>query len=96
MTVVIDEALRELAESYRTNNMEEPLIEAEREITWEELCEYRKLLHELNYMKALAKLEKIKRMSKEKFSSIQEWEEVDDYRILLNKIDMEKHGKGRS
>lgn len=61
MTVLVDEAIRELAESYRTDNLEEPQMEVERDITWEELCEYRKLLDEINYMKALRRLEKIKK-----------------------------------
>jgi hypothetical protein len=60
MTVLVDEAMRELAESYRTDNPEESAIQAEREIAWEELCEYRKLLDELNYILCLKRLEKIK------------------------------------
>ena len=60
MTVLVDEAIRDLAEGCRTENLEEEVPEKEREIAWEELCKYRKLLDELNYMKCLRRLEKIK------------------------------------
>jgi len=62
MTVLLDQAIRDLAESYRTDNLEEePVMEEAKEIEWEELCDYRKLLDELDYIKCLGELEKIKR-----------------------------------
>jgi len=61
MTVLVDQAIRDLAESYRTDHLEEPVMEEEREVAWEELCEYRRLLDELDYIKCLARLEKINR-----------------------------------
>ena len=36
-------------------------MEEAKEIEWEELCDYRKLLDELDYIKCLGELEKIKR-----------------------------------
>jgi hypothetical protein len=60
MTVLVDEAIRELVESHRTDNLKESATGNEIQIYWEELCEYRKLLDELNYIKCLKRLEKIK------------------------------------
>jgi hypothetical protein len=59
MTVLLDEAIRDLAESCKTGNPEEPV--PEREIAWEELCQYRKLLDDLNDILCLKRLEKINR-----------------------------------
>ena len=62
MTVLVDQAIRELAESYGCqNHLEDPNSEEVREETWEELCQYRRLLDELDYTRCLAELEKIKR-----------------------------------
>jgi hypothetical protein len=61
MTVLVDQALRELAESYNsTNHLEGPQSGNVRETTWEELCEYRRLLDELDYAKCLRDFEKFK------------------------------------
>jgi uncharacterized protein YpbB len=63
MTVLLDQAIRELAESYSAeyNLEEEPAIEEVREDTWEEICEYREQLDRIDYLKCLVEVEKIKR-----------------------------------
>jgi len=62
MTVLLDQAIYELAESYSAENHpgEEPIFEKVEEETWEEVREYRTLLDQLDYLKCLAELEKIK------------------------------------
>ena len=62
MTVLVDQALRELAESYSPENLpeEEPVMDEVKEETWEEICEYRQTLDRLDYLKCLVELEKIK------------------------------------
>lgn len=62
MTVLLDQAIRELAESYSPENLpeEEPVIEETQEVTWEEICEYKQHLDRLDYLKCLIELEKIK------------------------------------
>ena len=61
MTVLVDQALRDLTESYRTENLDDdPVMEQVREETWEEICEYKQELDRLDYLKCLAELEKIK------------------------------------
>ena len=71
MTVLLDQAIRNLAENYGTiyhaEDAPEPIPEMEvpdlvtvDEETWEDVCEYRRLLDELEYQKCLEELEKIK------------------------------------
>jgi len=61
MTVLVDQAIRDLTESYRTENLEEdPVMEQVRDETWEEISEYKELLDRLDYLKCLVELEKIK------------------------------------
>jgi hypothetical protein len=62
MTVLLDEAIREFAASYGTQSPLEDmriLQKADQE-TWEEICEYRRFLDDLEYQECLGKLEKIK------------------------------------
>lgn len=62
MTVLLDQAIRDLAENsgviYQLE--EEPIFEKVDGETWEDICEYRGLLDRLDYLKCLAELEKIK------------------------------------
>jgi hypothetical protein len=61
MTVLVDQAIRDLTESYRTENLEEdPVMEQVRDETWEEISEYKEFLDRLDYLKCLVELEKIK------------------------------------
>ena len=65
MTVLLDQAIRELAESYSAERhewqpTEEPILEKVEQETWEEVCEYRQTLDRLDYLKCLVELEKIK------------------------------------
>ena len=66
MTVLLDQAIHELAERHGTiySVEEEPVSEEAREEvkveTWEEYQEYRELLDEMDYLKCLEELEKIK------------------------------------
>ena len=62
MTVLLDQAIRELAESYSAEYHleEEPPIEEVRADTWEEITEYRETLDRLDYLRCLLRLEKIK------------------------------------
>ena len=62
MTVLLDQAIRDLAESYGVeqqppSNLTLETVEPE---TWEEICDYRKLLDQLDYLRCLEELEKIK------------------------------------
>ena len=68
MTVLLDQAIRDLSESYSAEyHLEEelgpvaaePVREDEQQENWEEICEYRRLLDELDYLKWLGELEKI-------------------------------------
>ena len=63
MTVLLDQAIRELAERHGTvySLQEEPITEEVKTETWEESREYRGLLDEMEYLKCLEELEKIKR-----------------------------------
>ena len=62
MTVLLDQAISELAE--RHGNIysleEEPTIEAMQAETWEEYREYRELLDQLEILRCREELEKIK------------------------------------
>lgn len=67
MTILLDEAIREFAASYGTQNPIEGLQILQRadQETWEEICEYRKFLDDLEYQKCLDELEKIKNGNQE-------------------------------
>jgi hypothetical protein len=62
MTVLLDQAIRELAERHGTiySLEEEPITEEVQAETWEEYGEYRGLLDEMDYLKCLEELEKIR------------------------------------
>ena len=69
MTVLLDQAIRELAESYgleyhEFHQEQEPFLEKVEEETWEEICEYRQTLDRLDYLRCLVELEKIKNDNK--------------------------------
>jgi hypothetical protein len=61
MTVLLDQAIRELADRHGTiySVEEEPVIEEVKVETWEEYREYRELLDEMDYLKCLEELEQI-------------------------------------
>ena len=64
MTVLLDEALRELAAIYSPENQpQEPVLEEVKEETWEEIVEYRQTLDRLDYLKCLVELERIKNVA---------------------------------
>ncbi len=62
MTVLLDQAIRELAERHGTvySLEEEPVTDEVQPETWEEYKEYRTLLDEMDYLKCLEELEKLK------------------------------------
>ena len=62
MTVLLDLAIRDLAERYGVEHHfeDEPVLEKAGEETWEEICEYRETLDRLDYLRCLLRLEKIK------------------------------------
>jgi hypothetical protein len=63
MTVLLDFAIQEFIASYGAPGplVEEPDIRNVDQETWEEVCEYRRFLDELEYQKCLVELEKMKR-----------------------------------
>ena len=63
MTVLLDQAIRDLTASYGVNSplQEEPILENVDQETWEEIREYRRFLDQLEYQKCLDELEKLKR-----------------------------------
>lgn len=64
MTVLLDQAISDLAASYGTEyhpeRQEEPILENVEPETWEDVREYRELLDRLDYLNCLVELEKIK------------------------------------
>jgi hypothetical protein len=68
MTLLLDQAIRELSESYGIiyQAEEEPVLRQVDEETWEEIKEYREFLDQLDYQKCMAELETIKNGGKEK------------------------------
>ena len=65
MTVLLDQAFCELSKSYSAQpHLEEPVVMPAESLTeqenWEDICEYRRLLDELNYLHWLPESEKIK------------------------------------
>jgi hypothetical protein len=63
MTVLLDQAIRDLAANYGVIYQldEEPVLEKVDQETWEEIAEYRSFLDQLEYQKCLDELEKLKR-----------------------------------
>lgn len=66
MTVLLDQAIHDLAANYGVIYQfeEEPPLEKVEQETWEEIREYRQLLDKVDYLKGLDELEKIKGNSK--------------------------------
>ena len=62
MTVLVDQAIRDLAANYGVIYQfeEEPVLEKLEPETWEDIREYRELLDKLDYLNCLDELEKIK------------------------------------
>src|SRR5688500_3476280 len=62
MTVLLDQAIRDLAANYGIIYQfeAEPVLEKVEQETWEEISEYRKFLDQLEYQRCLGELEKIK------------------------------------
>ena len=65
MTVLLDQAIRDLAVNYGIIYQveEEPVLETIDQETWEEIAEYRKFLDELEVQRCTDELEKIKKSS---------------------------------
>jgi hypothetical protein len=63
MTVLLDQAVSDLAANYGVVYQfeEEPIYEKVNEETWEDLCEYHKLLDQMDYLNNLDEVEKIKK-----------------------------------
>jgi len=61
MTVLLDQAIRDLAASYQIiyQSEEEPVLETVDQETWEEIREYRKFLDDLEYQRCLDELDNI-------------------------------------
>jgi hypothetical protein len=61
MTVLLDQAIRDLKENYGVIYQfdEEPILEKVEQETWEEIIEYRKFLDQLEYQKCLDELDEI-------------------------------------
>jgi hypothetical protein len=62
MTVLLDEAIRDLAEKYSIEQQPEeaPVYQTVEPETWEEICEIRRLLDQVDYLENLAELEQLK------------------------------------
>src|SRR5215208_1814722 len=67
MTVLLDQAIRDFAASYGTQSplAEDAFLRNVDQETWEEICEYRRFLDDLEYQGCLGELEKIKHGNKE-------------------------------
>jgi len=63
MTVLLDQAIQDFAASYSKESAysEQSFLRNADQETWEEICEYRKFLDELEVQKLTEELEKIKR-----------------------------------
>jgi hypothetical protein len=63
MTVLLDQAIRDLAANYGVIYQfeEEPILEKVEPETWEEIAEYRSFLDQLEYQRCLDELEEIKK-----------------------------------
>jgi len=62
MTVLLDQAIHDLAEKYRVERefTKLPALETVEAETWEEIREYRRLLDQLDYLKCLEEIKQIK------------------------------------
>src|SRR5215207_1762014 len=62
MTVLLDQAIHDLAERYSVERHfgTEPALEKVEPETWEEICELRRLLDQVDYLKCLDELEQFK------------------------------------
>jgi hypothetical protein len=62
MTVLLDQAIHDLAERYSIERQfeEPPVLEKVEPETWEEICEVRRLLDQMDYLKCLEELEQFK------------------------------------
>ena len=62
MTVLLDQAIRDFAASYGTQSPlgEDSFLRNVDQETWEEICEYRRFLDDLEYQKCLGELEKLR------------------------------------
>jgi hypothetical protein len=58
MKVLVDQAIQDFAASYGTQSPlgEEPILEKVAQETWEEICEYRRFLDQLEYQRCLDEL----------------------------------------
>src|SRR5213593_1986126 len=65
MTVLLDQAIRDLAANYGVIYQfeEEPLLEQIEPETWDEIAEYRRFLDQLEYQKCLDELAEIQNSS---------------------------------
>src|SRR5918996_2349452 len=63
MTVLLDQAIRDLKANYGVIYQleEEPILEKVEQETWEEISEYRKFLDQLEYQRCLDELEEVMR-----------------------------------
>jgi hypothetical protein len=63
MTVLLDQAIQDFAASYGIQSpfAEDSFLRNVDQETWEEICEYRRFLDELEVQRCLEELEKIKR-----------------------------------
>jgi hypothetical protein len=78
MTVLLDQAIRDLTASYGVSSPlgEEPILEKVDQETWEEICEYRKFLDQLEYQRCLDELEEIMSKDKEGMSMVTQQEPI--------------------
>jgi len=62
MTVLLDQAIHDLAERYKVERQieEESDYQKVEPETWEEICEVRRLLDQVDYLECLAELEQFK------------------------------------
>ena len=60
MENILETNLKEIAVEIKSHAPEVPTLEKVDEATWEQVCEYRKLLDRLDYLKCLSELEKVK------------------------------------
>jgi hypothetical protein len=62
MTVLVDQAIYDLAERYMVERQfgQDPVLEMIGPETWEDICEVRRLLDQLDYIKCLEELEQFK------------------------------------
>ena len=63
MTVLLDQAIQDFSKSFGDQSpySEESFLRNADQETWEEICEYRKFLDDLEYQRCLGELEKLKR-----------------------------------